>query len=117
VSVPLFREKRSRKLWRREVAAHLADRVDANGFVRFVGRNADSRKEMLKVAELLPADLLVEVYEDLRYPDCVFLEVRREAAPPKVDPGFRLVPGDTPTGEYPRVFDHHDAELLDEEAV
>ncbi len=103
-------------MWRREVASHLTDRVDANGFVRFVGRNADSRKEMLKVAELLPPDLLVEVYEDMRHPECVFLEVRRDAAPPRVDPGFRLVPGDTPTGEYPRVFDHHDAELLDEEA-
>ena len=114
--MPIFREKRSRKRWRREVAAQLTDRVDAQGFVRFVGRSADSRREMLKVAELLPTDLVVEVYEDLRYPDCVFLEVHRDAAPPAVDPGFRLLPGDTPTGEQ-EVFDHQDAGLIDEEAV
>ena len=82
-----------------------------------MGRDVNARKDMLKVAELLPPDLIVEVYEDLRYPNCVFLEVRRSAAPPKADPGFRLLPSDTATGEFPRVFDHQDQELLDEEAV
>jgi len=73
---PMFREGRSRRSWRREVAAGLVRRVDAEGEARFVGTNPADRAEMLKIAEMLPEDVIAELYEDPAYPGYTFMELR-----------------------------------------
>ncbi len=73
--MPIFPEARSRRAWRREVAARLVEQVDTSGFVRFVGTSMDTRREMFKVASLLPPDILAEIYEDRRYPGRTFMEL------------------------------------------
>ena len=73
---PVFREGRSRRSWRREVASGLLQRVDAEGEVRFVGTHPADRTEMLRIAEMLPDDVIAELYEDPAYPGCTFMELR-----------------------------------------
>lgn len=72
----MFREGRSRRSWRREVAAGLVERVDSEGEVKFVGTHPADRGEMLRIAELLPDDVIAELYEDPAYPGCTFMEIR-----------------------------------------
>jgi hypothetical protein len=74
--MPLFQEGRSRKAWRREVAAHIVGRLDREGEISFVGSRPEDRREMLRVAELLPDDVIAELYEDPYYPGMTFMEVR-----------------------------------------
>jgi hypothetical protein len=78
---PMFREGRSRRSWRREVATGLVQRVDAEGEVKFVGTHPADRGEMLRIAELLPDDVIAELYEDPAYPGCTFMELRLANAP------------------------------------
>ena len=78
---PMFREGRSRRSWRREVAAGLVQRVDFEGEVKFVGTHPADRSEMLRIAELLPEDVIAELYEDPAYPGCTFMELRLANAP------------------------------------
>jgi len=78
---PMFREGRSRRSWRREVAAGLVQRVDAEVEVKFVGTHPADRGEMLRIAELLPDDVIAELYEDPAYPGCTFMELRLANAP------------------------------------
>jgi hypothetical protein len=73
------------------VAAYLLDRVDESGMIRFVGETAEDRREMFKVARLLPRDVEVEIFEDPRLPGLTFLEVRLMAEPPQAEPAFRVV--------------------------
>lgn len=74
--MPLFQEGPSRRAWRRDVASHIVERLDAEGELRFVGSRAEDRREMLKIAALLPDDVIAELYEDLAYPGMTFMEVR-----------------------------------------
>lgn len=95
---PMFREGRSRRSWRREVAAGLVERVDAEGEVKFVGTHPADRAEMLRIAELLPDDVIAELYEDPAYPGCTFMELRlAEASVAFNDPEFKVV---YPEGDY-----------------
>jgi hypothetical protein len=88
----MFREGRSRRSWRREVAAGLVQRVDAEGEVKFVGTHPADRSEMLRIAELLPEDIIAELYEDPAYPGCTFMELRlAEASVAFNDPEFKVV--------------------------
>ncbi len=89
---PMFREGRSRRSWRREVAAGLVQRVDAEGEVKFVGTHPADRSEMLRIAELLPEDIIAELYEDPAYPGCTFMELRlAEASVAFNEPEFKVV--------------------------
>lgn len=72
---PIFREGRSRRSWRREVAARLVERLDVEGELKLVGTHPSDRAEMLRVAELLPEDVIAELYEDPTYPGCTFMEL------------------------------------------
>lgn len=74
--MPLFQEGPSRRAWRRDVASHIVERLDAGGELRFVGSRPEDRREMLKIAALLPDDVVAELYEDLAYPGMTFMEVR-----------------------------------------
>lgn len=95
---PMFREGRSRRSWRREVAAGLVERVDAEGEVKFVGTHPADRAEMLRIAELLPDDVIAELYEDPAYPGCTFMELRlAEASVAFNDSEFKVV---YPEGDY-----------------
>ena len=79
-------------MWRREVAAGLVQRVDAEGEVKFVGTHPADRSEMLRIAELLPEDIIAELYEDPAYPGCTFMELRlAEASVAFNDPEFKVV--------------------------
>lgn len=73
---PFFREGRSRRSWRREVAAGLVERLDVEGELKMVGTRPSDRAEMLRVAELLPQDVIAELFEDPDYPGCTFMELR-----------------------------------------
>lgn len=75
-AMPMFEERPSRRRWRRQVADHLVDRLDAEGELRFVGSRPEDRREMLKIAALLPDDVVAELYEDPAYPGMTFMEVR-----------------------------------------
>ncbi|WKZ83600.1 MAG: hypothetical protein QY307_05000 [Acidimicrobiia bacterium] len=79
--MPLFQEGRSRRQWRRDVAADLVERLDAAGELRFVGSTPEDRREMLKIAALLPEDVVAELYEDPYYPGMTFMEMRLLDAP------------------------------------
>lgn len=78
---PILREGRSRRSWRREIAAGLVHRVDAEGEVKFVGTRPSDRAEMVRIAQMLPEDIVAELYEDPAYPGCTFMELRLAAAP------------------------------------
>ena len=62
--------------WRREVADHLVDRLDAEGELRFVGSRPEDRREMLKIAGLLPRRRGCRLYEDPSYPGMTFMDLR-----------------------------------------
>ncbi len=85
-AMPLFQERPSRRAWRREVADHLVDRLDAEGELRFVGSRPEDRREMLKIASLLPDDVVAELYEDPSYPGMTFMDVRLITATPRKSP-------------------------------
>ena len=89
--MPLFREGRSRRAWRREVAEQLVERLDQEGELRFVGSSLDDRREMLRIAELLPDDVIAELYEDPYYPGLTFMELRFVQPPVRYDVGLRVV--------------------------
>jgi hypothetical protein len=91
-------EPRSRRAWRREVAAHLVNRVDAIGHARFVAHSLEARREMLKVARLLPPDVIAEIYADPRHPTRTYMEVFLTPAPAEFEPGFRVVYPNRATG-------------------
>jgi hypothetical protein len=74
--MPLFQEGPSRRAWRREVAEHIVTRLDEEGELRFIGSRPEDRREMLKIAGLLPDDVVAELYEDPAYPGMTFMEVR-----------------------------------------
>ena len=89
--MPLFQEGRSRRAWRREVADRLVDRLDTEGELRFVGSRPDDRREMLRIAELMPDDVVAELYEDLSYPGLTFMELRFVPSPRSYDVGLKVV--------------------------
>lgn len=88
----------SRRAWRREVAAYLVRQVDERGRARFVGHTLDARREMLKVARLLPPDVVSEVFADPRYPTRTYMEIYLAPAPAEYEPGFRVVYPDQAAG-------------------
>ena len=88
---PLMSEGQSRRAWRRRVADYVVRQVDRGGLARFVGMTVEDRREMLKVAEMLPNDVDVEIFEDSRYPGRTYLEVRVHQTLPAPDPPFKLV--------------------------
>lgn len=96
--MPLLSEPRSRRAWRREVAAHLVNRVDSTGHARFVGHTLEARREMLKVARFLPSDVIAEIYADPRHPTRTYMEVSLIPAPAEFEPGFRVVYPDRAVG-------------------
>lgn len=96
--MPLLSESKSRRAWRREVAAHLVNRVDSTGHARFVSHTLESRREMLKVARLLPPDIVAEIYADPRHPTRTYMEVFLTPAPVEFEPGFRVVYPNSATG-------------------
>ena len=96
--MPFFPESRSRRAWRRDVASAMVEMVDARGQIRYVGATMEARREMLKVARLLPGDVVAEIYEDPRFPGRTFLELYLAPAPPQSGTGFRLVGPDRATG-------------------
>lgn len=88
---PLMSEGQSRRAWRRRVADYVIRQVDQAGFARFVGMTPEDRREMLKVAEVLPSDVDVEIFEDSRYPGRTYLEVRLRQQLPTPEAPFKLV--------------------------
>ncbi len=74
--MPLVREQLSRRAWRRRVAAQLVDRLDVEGELKFIGSRPQDRREMLKIAALLPEDVIAELYEDPAFPGQTFMELR-----------------------------------------
>jgi hypothetical protein len=91
-------EGQSRRAWRRRVVDYVIRQVDNTGFARFVGVTPEDRREMLKVAEMIPDDIDVEIFEDSRYPGRTYLEVRLRQPLPAPDPSIRLVRRDEATG-------------------
>ena len=53
---------------------------------------------MLKVAEMLPTDIEVEIFEDSRYPGRTYLEVRLHQELPETQPAFKVVYPDEAIG-------------------
>jgi len=93
--MPLFSEGWSRGAWRREVAEYLVQRVDRDGRARFVGTTLEDRREMLRIARMLPPDVDVEILADPRDPTRTYLEVSATSTPVHLDSGFRIIrPGD-----------------------
>jgi hypothetical protein len=74
--MPLFHEQPSRRAWRRYIAERLVARLDEEGDLRLVGSTPQDRREMLKIAGLLPDDVVAELYEDPAYPGSTFMELR-----------------------------------------
>ncbi|OFW65616.1 MAG: hypothetical protein A2Z12_02280 [Actinobacteria bacterium RBG_16_68_21] len=93
-AMPMFQEGRSRRAWRREVAEMLVDRLDREGELRFVGTRLEDRREMLRIAELMPDDVVAELYEDLAYPGMTFMELRFTREPSVYDASLRVVYSD-----------------------
>lgn len=89
--MPIIREGQSRRSWRREVAQLLLGRVDTDERVLFVSDHPEARYEMLKVAQLLPGDIIAEIYADPIDPHRTYLELRLAPAPIELDAGFRVV--------------------------
>jgi len=96
--MPLYSGPTSRRTWRREVAAYLVKQVDTAGHARFVGHTLETRREMLKVARLLPPDVIAEIYADPRQPNRTYMEVFLTPAPAEFEPGFRVVYPSRATG-------------------
>ena len=94
--MPLLPE--SRRRWRRQVAAYLIRQVDERGRARFVGHTMEARREMLKVARLLPSDVITEIFADPRYPARTYMELSLAPVPADFEPGFRLVHRDRAAG-------------------
>ncbi|HLE38145.1 MAG TPA: hypothetical protein VJA44_00630 [Acidimicrobiia bacterium] len=88
--MPLFQEGPSRRAWRREVAEHLVDRLDSEGELRFVGSRPEDRREMLKIAGMLPDDVIAELYEDPSYPGMTFMELRLTPEPSRSRSPLRM---------------------------
>jgi len=89
--MPFIPESPSRRSWRRQVAEYVIDRVDTEGWVRFRSHAPNARREMLKVAEMLPNDIMAEIFEDPSDPGTVYLELQLAPAPIQLDAGFRIV--------------------------
>ena len=89
--MPFLPEAGSRRAWRREVAAYVLNRVDERGHARFVAETLEARREMLKVARLLPSDVVAEIFADPRRPTRTYMEVFLTPAPVEMEPGFRVV--------------------------
>lgn len=50
---------------------------------------------MLRIATLLPSDIITELYEDESYPGYTFMELRHTPPPIELDQGFRVIhPGE-----------------------
>ncbi len=92
----LLRE--SRRAWRRDVAAYLVQQVDERGRARFVGHTLDARREMLKVARLLPTEVVTEIFADPRYPMRTYMELWLAPVQAEFEPSFRLVYPNSATG-------------------
>ena len=88
----------SRRAWRRRVAAYLVGQVDERGRARFVGHTLDTRREMLKVARLLPSDVVTEIFADPRHPTRTYMEISLAPVPAEFEPSFRLVYPDSAAG-------------------
>ena len=98
--MPFIREGRSRRAWRRQVAQYLLDRVDAEEEVLFVSDDPAARAEMLRIAQMLPGDVIAEISVDPIDPRRTYLELRLAPAPIELDTGFRIVyPGERAVGE------------------
>jgi len=80
------------------VAAHLVRQVDERGRVRFVAHTLDARRDMLKVARLLPPGVVTEIFADPRYPARTYMEVFLAPVLAEAEPSFRLVYPDSATG-------------------
>jgi hypothetical protein len=89
--MPLFQEGRSRRAWRRDVARDLVERIDREGELRFVGSRPEDRREMLRIAALLPDDIVAELYEDIAYPGLTFMELRFAPEPHAYDTSLKIV--------------------------
>lgn len=82
------------------------DRLDLEGELKFVGTHPADRAEMLRVAELMPEDVIAELYEDPNYPGCTFMELRLAPAGSLYERGdFKVVypdgdPRRRAAGEY-----------------
>lgn len=86
--MPTLGERFSRRSWRRAVAAEFVERLDREGDLFFVGSGYEDRDEMLRIAGLLPSDVIAELYEDPAYPGYTFMEVRHIDAPYANDDGY-----------------------------
>jgi hypothetical protein len=86
--MPTLGERLTRRSWRRAVAAEFVDRLDREGELFFVGSGYEDREEMLRIAQLLPSDVVAELYEDPAYPGYTFMEVRLIDAPYAYDDGY-----------------------------
>lgn len=80
------------------MAAYLVQQVDERGRARFVGHTLDSRREMLKVARLLPREVVSEIFPDPRHPTRTFMEIYLAPSMVDFEPSFRLVHPDSATG-------------------
>jgi hypothetical protein len=69
----------------------LVDRLDREGQLRFVGAGLEDRREMLRVAELMPDDVVAELHEDPSYPGLTFMELRFAPRPHAYDASLRIV--------------------------
>lgn len=105
--MPFIPESRSRRAWRRQVADYVVDRLDEEGWIRFHSRARDARREMLRVAEMLPPDVMAEIFEDPDDPYTVFLELQLAPAPIQRDAGFRIVHPDQHVYDYEITGDDH----------
>jgi hypothetical protein len=88
----------SRRAWRRQVAAYLVKQVDERGRARFVADTLEARREMLKVARLLPSDVIPEIFADPRHPTRTYMELYLVPLERECEPSFRVVYPDRATG-------------------
>lgn len=88
----------SRRAWRRQVAAYLVKQVDERGRARFVADTLEARREMLKVARLLPSDVIPEIFADPRRPTRTYMELYVVPTEAEFEPSFRVVYPDRATG-------------------
>jgi hypothetical protein len=88
----------SRRAWRRQVAAYLVEHVDERGRVRFVADTLEARREMLKVARLLPSDVIPEIFADPRRPNRTYMELHLVPLETEFEPSFRVVYPDSAAG-------------------
>jgi len=88
----------SRRAWRRHVAAYLVKQVDERGRARFVADTLEARREMLKVARLLPSDVIPEIFADPRHPARTYMELYLVPVEREFEPSFRVVYPDRAAG-------------------